>query len=133
MHFSWVTNIEITSENAFYIMKEGRSRWKIENETFNTLKNQGYHFEHNFGHGYKNLSSVLALLMLLAFLIDQLLALCCQIFKAISEKLNTKRRTWETFRVLFCHAVFSNWKALYQSILKDRYTIRTSKQVYDTS
>ena len=25
----------------------GRSRWKIENETFNTLKNQGYHFEHD--------------------------------------------------------------------------------------
>ena len=30
----------------------GRSRWKIENETgqhsaFNTLKNQGYYFEHD--------------------------------------------------------------------------------------
>nr|WP_198246747.1 hypothetical protein [methane-oxidizing endosymbiont of Gigantopelta aegis] len=23
-----------------------RARWRIENETFNTLKNQGYHFEH---------------------------------------------------------------------------------------
>ena len=35
-----------------------RARWKIENETFNTLKNQGYHFEHNYGHGEQHLSVV---------------------------------------------------------------------------
>jgi hypothetical protein len=29
-------------------MRAGRARWKIENETFNTLKNQGYNFEHNY-------------------------------------------------------------------------------------
>ena len=28
-----------------------RARWKIENETFNVLKQHGYHLEHNFGHG----------------------------------------------------------------------------------
>ena len=43
----------------------------IENETFNTLKNQGYYFEHNFGHGNKNLSILLVKLMMLAFLIDE--------------------------------------------------------------
>ena len=32
------------------------TRWKIENETFNTLKNQGYHAEHNFGHGNQYLA-----------------------------------------------------------------------------
>ncbi len=48
-------------------MRGGRARWKIENETFNTLKNQGYHFEHNYGHGKKNLPVVLAMVMLLAF------------------------------------------------------------------
>jgi hypothetical protein len=42
-----------------------------ENESFNTLKNQGYEFEHNYGHGYKNLSVNLAFLMMLAFLVDQ--------------------------------------------------------------
>ena len=35
-----------------------------------TLKNQGYCFEHNFGHGEKNLSTVFAFLMMLAFLPD---------------------------------------------------------------
>ena len=28
-----------------------RTRWKIENETFNVLKQHGYHLEHSFGHG----------------------------------------------------------------------------------
>ena len=40
-------------------MKAGRSRWKIENETFNTLKNLGYHFEHNYGHGEDHLAVLL--------------------------------------------------------------------------
>ena len=52
-------------------MRAGHARWKIENETFNTLKNQGYNFEHNYGHGYNNLCSVMTMLMMLAFLIDQ--------------------------------------------------------------
>ena len=59
----------------------GRARWKIENETFNTLKNQGYHLEHNYGHGEQNLSVVLALLMMLAFLVDQVQQLCCPLFQ----------------------------------------------------
>ncbi|SMC89494.1 hypothetical protein SAMN02746065_1147 [Desulfocicer vacuolatum DSM 3385] len=54
--FTWVTNFTITSENVFKIMRGGRARWKIENETFNTLKNQGYHLEHNYGLGEKHLS-----------------------------------------------------------------------------
>ena len=39
INFSWVTNIKITENNIYQLMKGGRSRWKIENETFNTLKN----------------------------------------------------------------------------------------------
>ena len=58
--FSWVTDIEINNDNLMEIMRGARARWRIENETFNTLKNLGYHFEHNFGHGYQNLSNNLA-------------------------------------------------------------------------
>ncbi len=78
--FSWVTDIELNSNNVFFVMKGGRARWKIENETFNTLKNQGYNFEHNYGHGNKNLSVVLALLMFLAFVVDFHSANCLQSF-----------------------------------------------------
>ena len=48
-HFSWVTDFAVTLDNAYQIMRGGRARWKVENETFNTLKNQGYHLEHNYG------------------------------------------------------------------------------------
>jgi len=54
--FSWVTDLAITHDNARHLVRGGRARWKVENETFNTLKNQGYHFEHNYGHGQLNLS-----------------------------------------------------------------------------
>ena len=70
-HFSWVTRLPLTVDNVYEVMRAGRSRWRIENETFNPLKNQGYHFEHNYGHGYENLCSVMTMLMLLSFLIDQ--------------------------------------------------------------
>ena len=40
-------------------MRAGRSRWKVENETFNTLKNLGYNLEHNYGHGKQHLATVL--------------------------------------------------------------------------
>jgi len=79
-YFAWVTDFTLTRYNAFEIMRIGRARWKIENETFNTLKNQGYHFEHNFGHGKQHLSTVFALLMMLAFLVDQAQQLACQLF-----------------------------------------------------
>ena len=35
----WITDIPLTMENIATIVKAGRARWKIENETFNTLKN----------------------------------------------------------------------------------------------
>jgi hypothetical protein len=70
--YSWVTQLEVTPENVLKLVRGGRARWKIENETFNTLKNQGYHLEHNFGHGQQNPSTVFATLTILAFLVDQM-------------------------------------------------------------
>jgi hypothetical protein len=58
-HFSWVTDLPVDDSNRMTLMRGARARWKIENETFNTLKNQGYHFEYNFGHGNQHLSTVL--------------------------------------------------------------------------
>ena len=74
-------------------MRGGRARWKIENETFNTLKNQGYHFEHNYGHGKKNLPVVLAMVMLLAFfLVDQAQQRCCPLFQAARATCDYNKR-----------------------------------------
>jgi hypothetical protein len=100
-HFSWVTDFTIHRHSAYALMRGGRARWKIENETFNTLKNQGYHFEHNFGHGKNHLSVVFAMLMMLAFAIDQAQQMSCQLFQAAWEKMGSKRRLWERMRSVF--------------------------------
>ncbi len=64
---------------------------RIENQTFNTLKNQGHHLEHNYGHGKQYLSSTLAGLMLLAFLCDQIQEHGCPLYRAARKKTHTKR------------------------------------------
>jgi len=91
----------VSKRNVYTLMRAGRARWKIENETFNTLKTQGYNFEHNDGHGEQNLSVVLATMMLLAFLVDQTQQLCCALFRAVWTKLGSKRLLWERMRALF--------------------------------
>jgi len=117
--FSWVTDLTITRGNARWLTRGGRSRWKIENETFNTLKNQGYHFQHNFGHGHQNLSVVFAMLMMLAFLVDQVQQLCCRLFRAVWEKVGSKRALWERIRSHYWHFKFHSMRQLYEVILYD--------------
>ena len=99
--FSWVTDIEITKENVYSLMRAGRARWKVENETFNTLKNQDYNLGHNYGLGKKNLSGVFTILMMLAFLIDQAQQLSCWLFQEALAKEESKRSLWEAIRAFF--------------------------------
>ncbi len=116
-YFSWVTDFTVTTDNVYTLMKGGRSRWKIENETFNTLKNQGYHFEHNYGLGKKNLSLVLAMLMMLAFLVDQTQQLSCDLFQAVWKKQKSKRSLWENMRIFFKAFELESMQMLYEAIL----------------
>jgi hypothetical protein len=116
-HFCWVTDFTVTKLNVFTIMRGGRARWKVENETFNTLKNQGYHFEHNFGHGKKNLSVVFAALMMLAFLVDQVQQLACELFQAVLEKKGSRKRLWEHMRALFKTIELKSMTQLFEAIL----------------
>jgi hypothetical protein len=115
-HFSWVTDLCVTKGTVYQIMRGGRARWRIENETFNTLKNQGYHFEHNYGHGYQHLSVVFAVLMMLAFLVDQVQQLCCPLFQAVWAKLGSKRRLWERMRALFYDYALDSMRHLFEAL-----------------
>ena len=129
-HFSWITDFLLTPANVWDIMRGGRARWKIENETFNTLKNQGYHLEHNYGHGEQNLSVVLALLMMLAFLVDQVQQLCCPLFQAAWQKLRTKCHLWEEirhhFRTLQFHSMSELLRALVCGIVPQRPVLQNT-------
>ncbi len=114
--FSWITSFNVTKNNCEKLMKGGRARWKIENETFNTLKNHGYQFEHNFGHGNKNLSTVFAMLMMLAFSIDQVAFICNKSMELAKNKATTYAGLWEEMRALFRWVRFSSWTELIELI-----------------
>jgi len=129
-HFTWVTDFTVTKDNVSQLTRGGRAYWKIENETFNTLKNQGYHFEHNFGHGKNNLSVVFALLMMLAFLVDQVQQLACRLFQAVLEKEGSRKRLWEHMRSLFYSLPFDSMEDIYRALL---YGYEVELVIYDDS
>ena len=115
-HFGWVTDLEITEDNVYEIMRGARARWKIENETFNTLKNHGYHLGHNFGLGKEYLSLVFMTLTMLAFMVDQAQQLCCGLFRAAWEKAASKRALWEKVRAAFIWLEVDSMESVYRAI-----------------
>lgn len=117
--FSWVSNIKVDKNKLFSMMRAGRSRWKIENEVFNTLANLGYHFKHNFGHGKDHLATMFSYLMLLAFYIDQFVQACSEVFISIEKGITTKKKLWESIRGLFAFHIFYSMSDLYYKIAEE--------------
>ena len=116
--FTWITDLELRQNNVAKVMRAGRARWKIENETFNTLKNQGYHFEHNYGHGQDQLCTVLAYLMMLAFAVDQIRQCACEYFRTLWKGLGTKAKLWQAIRAAFTMIEFQTMKQLFVFVAK---------------
>lgn len=114
--FSWVTDLDLSEKDLQLYQQAGRCRWRVENETFNTLKNQGYHLEHNYGHGSRNLTTVLALLMFLAFAVDQIQEACCELFVAAMNRTGRRVRLWESIRSHLRHFDFESFAELYTAI-----------------
>lgn len=127
---SFITDFEITNENVSDIVKSGRTRWKIENEHNNTLKTKGYHLEHNYGHGKKHLSSLLAAMNILAFLLHTLLDFCNGKYKQLRNKLVTRKAFFNTIEALMKLFCFSSLDELIDFILaglEKRHDIRDLK------
>jgi hypothetical protein len=115
---SWVTDITVDENNVVNLVKGGRARWKIENETFNTLKNQGYHIEHNFGHGQQNLSMIFFVLNLLAFYVHQILELTDRLYHTVRyTKFTSRKEYWNQLRCTIRILIFPRWESLLQFIL----------------
>jgi len=116
-HNSWVTDISISEENVKDLVRGGSCRWKIENEVFNTLKNQGYHIEHNYGHGKKNLSMNFFLLNLLAFFMHQIFELTDNLYQQCRKKFSSRRALWDCLRNVIRVLIFPAWENLLQRVL----------------
>ena len=112
--FSWITDIEVDKGFCRKLMRAGRGRWKIENETFRTLKTKtSYNITHSYGHGSENLCTDLGVLAMLAFLIDQAQELGCELFRQALEIEGAKRRLWESFKAYFRGIILDGWKMMY--------------------
>ena len=126
---TFITNHELNEQNIFKMMKSGRTRWKVENESNNILKNQGYNLEHNFGHGQENLSEILLSLNLLAFLFHNVLDLVDDMYQKVRESLGTRKRFFNDIRALLNYVWFQSWNDLFVFILTEgdeREAVNTS-------
>ena len=116
-HFSWITDFLLIPENVWDIMRGGRARWKIENETFNTLKNQGITWSittdtasrtvrgtgptHDVGLPGRSSQQ-----------------LCCPLFQAAWHKMKTKCHLWEELRHHFRLLLFGSMAELLTALIR---------------
>ncbi len=115
---AFITDFEITPDNVASIVATARARWKIENENNNVLKNRGYHLEHNFGHGKKHLSSLLAAMNILAFLYHTFLHFCDEKYRLIRAALPTRQTFFDDLRALTRYMLFVDWDALLDFMMR---------------
>jgi hypothetical protein len=116
-HNAWVTNHKLTHSNVVPIVRDGRARWKSENETNNVLKTKGYHLEHNFGHGKQFLANFMITLNLLAFLSHTILDLLDEQYHALRQELVARKEFFNDLRTLMRYMLFDNWNHLMHFML----------------
>jgi hypothetical protein len=109
---TFATNFPITWENVPKIVRDGRARWKIENENNNVLKTKGYHLEHNFGHGHNQLSALFVTLNILAFLFHTILHFSDQRYRLLRQTIANRTIFYNDLRALTRYLYFSSWDAL---------------------
>jgi hypothetical protein len=119
---TFATDLKITPTNVAEIGACGRARWKVENEKFNTLKNNGYHLEHSFGHGKKTLSAMLVTLNILAFAFHTACEFIESSWKAAMERAKTRRNFFEYIRSTSSMFVMGSWEMLMRCISPPRGT-----------
>lgn len=117
-HNAFVTDHAITAENVAELVEAGRARWKVENENNNTLKTQGYHLTHNFGHGKRYLATTLVSLNLLAFLIHTVLDLDNAKYRAIRGALSSRQMFFQHIQALTCYLCFESFEALLDFMMR---------------
>ena len=109
---SFITDLPVTRDTVAELAACGRARWKIENESFNTLKTKGYHLEHNFGHGKANLATVLASLNLLAFTVHTACELATELWSTAMQKAGTRQAFFQRLRSITAFLIFPSWHDL---------------------
>ena len=126
---NFITNHQLNDEKMEKIIISGRTRWKVENEGNNLLKNQGYNLEHNFGHGQENLSEILLSLNLLSFLFHNILELTNSLYKEARKALQKRKTFFNDIKALVKYEWFEDWSELFVYIISEG----EQKKFIDTS
>jgi hypothetical protein len=116
---SWITNKPIDDLNVRQLAECARTRWKIENEHHNVLKNRGYNLEHNFGHGKKHAAEIFFVLNLLAFQFHTILDYCDADYQKARASCSTRTAFFEAMRFCLRFAYHSSWQAFLIFIYTD--------------
>lgn len=82
--YVFITDLAVTEKNQMQVVRDGRRRWKIENEGFNTQKCHGYHLEHRFSEDYNGMKNHYYLI---------------QIGHMIAQLMENWKKVWENTRV----------------------------------
>ena len=115
--FSWVTDLPLDRDTVMPIMRAGRHRWAIENETIKTLKDRrGYNFEHNYGHGSNHLADVFPTFSTLALLMDQVQQFCCRLFQQARDYQKGNLYLWDSIRCFLRIFNFPDWRPFYLAL-----------------
>ena len=109
---SFVTDLPVGPDTVVELAASGRARWKIENETFNTLKNRGYNLEHSFGHGKKHLAATLVALNLLAFAIHTVCDIGDELWRKARQILGPRYNFFNKLSSITAFLIFPSWQDL---------------------
>jgi hypothetical protein len=127
---AFVTSLVVTPDNVAQIAACARARWKIENEGFNVLKNNGYHLEHNFGHGKQNLAMLFCAMNLLAFAMHTLCDIAETLWIKARYAKRARKRFFEHIRMITEYLVFPDWMTLMETLIASKPPPHIEKQIW---
>jgi hypothetical protein len=117
---AFVTNLPVSAANVAELAAGGRARWKIENGSFNVLKNNGYHLEHNFGHGRQHLAMLFAAMNLLAFAFHTVCDCLDEHWQQARAAKGSRRRFFTHLHTVSAYIVFPSWPVFLQTLITSK-------------
>ena len=126
---AFATSLDVSRETVAEIAACARARWKIENESFNVLKNNGYHLEHNFGHGKENLAMIFAAMNLLAFAFHTVCDCLEDLWTQARKAKRARKRFFEHIRTITAYLVFPDWQTLMITLINSKPPPEIEKQI----
>ena len=114
---AFATSLPLTADNVAEVAACARARWKIENESFNVLKNNGYNLAHNFGHGKKYLAQAFAAMNLLAFAFHTACDCLETLWQQAREAVGARARFFQDLHTITAYVLFPSWHSFMNTVV----------------